>query len=206
MGTDVIMFFLLMILFKSTLHHVKLNNYPMKQLTFLTLIMIALCFNVSAQYSSIALTAASDTIALGDNPKSKLTRVLSFTYDAKSEALFAQASMDVHHINPFDLPEVYVNGKLVHVNIYFPSLATSTKFYFFKVKGQQDMVVNSPVGKENAKLSFLLSPSDLIAGKNTIRITVGNRSIENVDDFAITNPKLELRGRVGADSFTDFSK
>ena len=178
----------------------------MKQFTFLTLILFALCFKVSAQYSSIALTAATDTIALGDNPKSKLTRVLSFTYDAKSEALFAQASMDVHHINPFDLPEVYVNGKLVHVNIYFPSLATSTKFYFFKVKGQQDLVVNSPVGKENAKLSFLLSPTELIAGKNTIRITVGNRSIENVDDFAITNPKLELRGRTGTDSFTDFSK
>ena len=178
----------------------------MKQFTFLTLILFALCFKVSAQYSSIALTAATDTIALGDNPKSKLTRVLSFTYDAKSEALFAQASMDVHRINPFDLPEVYVNGKLVHVNIYFPSLTTSTKFYFFKVKGQQDMVVNSPVGKENAKLSFLLSPTDLIAGKNTIRITVGNRSIENVDDFAITNPKLELRGRTGTDSFTDFSK
>ncbi len=206
MGTDATMYFQLMIFYKPNLRQVKLKKNPMKQFTFSTLILFALCFKVSAQYSSIALTAATDTIALGDNPKSKLTRVLSFTYDAKSEALFAQASMDVHHINPFDLPEVYVNGKLVHVNIYFPSLTTSTKFYFFKVKGQQDMVVNSPVGKENAKLSFLLSPTDLIAGKNTIRITVGNRSIENVDDFAITNPKLELRGRTGTDSFTDFSK
>lgn len=206
MGTDATMYFRMMIFYKFNLRQVKLKKNPMKQFTFLTLILFALCFNVSAQYSSIALTAATDTIALGDNPKSKLTRVLSFTYDAKSEALFAQASMDVHHINPFDLPEVYVNGKLVHVSIYFPSLATSTKFYFFKVKGQQDLVVNSPFGKENAKLSFLLSPTDLIAGKNTIRITVGNRSIENVDDFAITNPKLELRGRTGTDSFTDFSK
>jgi hypothetical protein len=178
----------------------------MKKIAFLTIIMFVLCFKVSAQYSSIALTAATDTIALGDNPKAKVTRVLSFTYDSKSEALFAQASMDVHHINPFDLPEVYVNGKLVHVNIYLPSLATSTKFYFFKVKGLQDVVVNSPIGKENAKLSFLLSPSDLIAGKNTIRITVGNRSIENLDDFAITNPKLELRGRISSDSFSDYSK
>jgi hypothetical protein len=74
------------------------------------------------------------------------------------------------------------------------------------VKGLQDVVVNSPIGKENAKLSFLLSPSDLIAGKNTIRITVGNRSIENLDDFAITNPKLELRSKISSDSFSDFSK
>lgn len=178
----------------------------MKKFTFLTLILFVLCFKVSAQYSSIALTAASDTIALGDNPKSKLTRVLTFSYDEKSDALFAQASMDVHHINPFDLPEIYVNGKLVHASIYFPSLASTTKFYLFKVKGQKDIVVNSPVGKDGAKLSFLLSPSDLLAGKNVIRITVGNRSIENVDDFAITNPKLELRGRASADSYTDFSK
>lgn len=178
----------------------------MKQLVFLSLLMFVLCFQVSAQYSSISLTAASDTIALGDNPKSKLTRVLTFSYDEKLDALFAQASMDVHHINPFDMPEIYVNGKLVHASIYFPSLASSTKFYLFKVKGQKDIVVNSPVGKDGAKLSFLLSPSDLVPGKNVIRITVGNRSIENVDDFAITNPKLELRGRAGSDSFTDFAK
>lgn len=172
----------------------------------LSILFLGLCVKVSAQYATIPLTAASDTIFLGDNPKSQITRVLNFNYDPKVEAIFAQASMDVHHINPFDLPEVYVNGKHVHVSIYFPSLATSTKFHFFKVKGLTDIVVNSPIGKENARLAFLLSPSDFVTGKNVIRITVGNRSIENLDDFAITNPKIEFRSKISSDSFSDYSK
>jgi hypothetical protein len=69
---------------------------------------------------------------------------LTFNYEAKTDVAFAQASMEVHHINPFDLPEIYVNGKLIHANIYFPSLATSSKFHFFRVKGMNDLVVNSP--------------------------------------------------------------
>lgn len=177
-----------------------------KSFLILSILFLGLCVKVSAQYASVSLTAASDTIFLGDNAKAHLSRVLNFNYDPKSEAIFAQVSMDVHHINPIDLPEVYVNGKHVHVSIYFPSLATSTKFYFFKVKGLQDIVVNSPIGKENAKLAFLLSPSDLVTGKNVIRITVGNRSIENVDDFAITNPKIEFRSKIISDSYSDYSK
>ncbi len=177
-----------------------------KSLVILSILFLGLCVKVSAQYASVSLTAASDTIFLGDNAKAHLSRVLNFNYDPKSEAIFAQVSMDVHHINPIDLPEVYVNGKHVHVSIYFPSLATSTKFYFFKVKGLQDVVVNSPIGKENAKLAFLLNPSDLVTGKNVIRITVGNRTIENVDDFAITNPKIEFRGKISSDSYSDYSK
>lgn len=94
----------------------------------------------------------------------------------------------------------------MHVSIYFPSLATSTKFYFFKVKGLQDVVVNSPIGKENAKLAFLLNPSDLVKGKNVIRITIGNRTIENLYDFAITNPKIEFRSKISSDSYSDYTK
>ena len=68
------------------------------------------------------------------------------------------------------------------------------------------LVVNSPIGNENAKLSFLLTAQDLLPGKNVIRITIGNRSIENLDDFAITNPKIELRSKTASDSFSDYSK
>lgn len=173
------------------------------------LLIAFLCFGfeLSAQYTSINLTAASDTIYLGDSGRrSTTTRVLSFDYDSKMNAEFAQASMEIHQINPFDLPEIYANGKLVHVNIYLPSLTTSTKFHFYKVKGLSDLVVNSPIGNNNAKLSFILAAKDLVPGKNIIRITIGNRSIENLDDFAITNPKIELRSKVGSDSFIDFTK
>jgi hypothetical protein len=162
--------------------------------------------NVHAQYASIQLTNASDTIRLGDNPKITISRLLTFTYDAKTEAAFAQVSMDAHHINPYDLPEIIVNGKAVHANIYFPVMTQAAKFYFFKVKGQNDLIVNSPIGKHNAKLSFLISPADLINGKNYIRITIGNRLIENLDDFALTNPVLEIRTKSASDSYTDFTK
>ena len=178
-----------------------------KSFIILSMLLMGITINLSAQYTSIKLTAAADTIYLGDSGRKPMTtRVLSFNYEAKTEAAFAQASMDVHHINPFDLPEIYVNGKLIHASIYFPSLATSTKFSFFKVKGLTDLVVNSPIGNENAKLSFLLTAQDLLPGKNVIRITIGNRSIENLDDFAITNPKIELRSKTASDTFSDYSK
>jgi hypothetical protein len=175
-------------------------------------LFLSVCFavllhsNANAQYATIQLTNEADTIRLGDNPKTAVSRLLTFTYDAKMETAFAQVSMDAHHLNPFDLPEVIVNGKVVQANIYFPVVNQSAKFYFFKVKGLNDLVVNSPIGQNSAKLSFLLSPVQLMPGKNYIRITIGNRSIENLDDFALTNPKLELRTKANSDSYTDFTK
>jgi hypothetical protein len=178
-----------------------------KSFIILSMLTLGISINLSAQYTSIKLTAATDTIYLGDSGRKPMTtRVLSFNYEAKTEAAFAQASMDVHHINPFDLPEIYVNGKLIHAHIYFPSLAATAKFNFFKVKGLTDLVVNSPVGNDHAKLSFILTAQDLVAGKNVIRITIGNRSIENLDDFAITNPIIEMRSKTASDSFSDYSK
>lgn len=177
-----------------------------KLFVVLSLIFLGFCSKVSAQYTSIKLTAETDTTHLGDGKGGLTTRVYSFNYDAKTEVAFAQASMEAHHLNPFDLPEIYVNGKQVHANVYFPAMNASTKFYFFRVKGMNDLVVNSPVGKDHAKLSFILSSSDLLAGKNFIRVTIGNRSIENLDDFWLTNPKIELRSKIASDSYSDFAK
>lgn len=178
-----------------------------KLVLFLSVFFATIMFtNVQAQYASIQLTNASDTIRLGDNPKTAVSRLLTFTYDAKMEAAFAQVSMDAHHLNPFDLPEIIVNGKAITANIYFPVVNQTAKFYFFKVKGAKDLIVNSPIGTQSAKLSFLISPADLLAGKNFIRITIGNRMIENLDDFALTNPTLEIRTKAASDSYTDFTK
>jgi len=177
-----------------------------KSFIILSMLTLGISINLSAQFTSIKLTAAKDTIHLGDAGNGITTKVLTFNYDAKTEAAFAQASMEVHHINPFDLPEIYVNGKLTHANIYFPSLAASAKFNFFKVKGLTDLVVNSPVGNDHAKLSFILSAQDLVVGKNVIRLTIGNRTIENLDDFWITNPKIDLRSKTASDTFSDYSK
>jgi len=177
-----------------------------KSFIILSMLLMGISINVSAQYTSIKLTAAKDTIHLGDGGSGITTKVLTFNYDPKTEAAFAQASMEVHHINPFDLPEIYVNGKLMHANIYLPTLATTAKFNFFKVKGLTDLVVNSPVGNDHAKLSFILTAQELVAGKNVIRITIGNRTIENLDDFWITNPKIEMRSKIASDSFSDYSK
>ena len=177
-----------------------------KSFIILSMLLLGISIKLSAQYTSIKLTAAKDTIHLGDGGSGITTKVLTFNYDTKMDVAFAQASMEVHHINPFDLPEIYVNGKLMHANIYFPTLAASTKFHFFKVKGMTDLVVNSPVGNDHAKLSFILTTQDLVAGKNVIRITIGNRTIENLDDFWITNPKIEMRSKTASDSFSDYSK
>lgn len=180
----------------------------MKKLVSLFTLAVLLCFgsDLKAQYSSTNLTSASDTIRLGDGSRTTLSHVLNFNYDTKSDAIFAQVSMDAHHLNPFDLPEIIVNGKTIQANVYMPSLAASTKLYFFKIKNKNDIIVNTSIGNQVAKVSFLLAASDLLPGKNFIRITVGNRSIENVDDFAITNAKIEFRAKASGDSFSDYSK
>ena len=180
----------------------------MKKLVLLLAVFFAVIVhsNVNAQYASIQLTNESDTIRLGDNSKNTISRLLTFTYDAKLEAAFAQVSMDAHNINPFDLPEILVNGRAIHASIFFPVVNQTAKFYFYKVKGIKDLIVNSPVGQNSAKLSFLLNAADLIPGKNFIRITIGNRTIENLDDFALTNPKLEIRTKATSDFYTDYSK
>ena len=84
-----------------------------KSFIILSMLLLGISIKVSAQYTSIKLTAAKDTIHLGDGGSGITTQVLTFNYDTKTEAAFAQASMEVHHINPFDLPEIYVNGKFV---------------------------------------------------------------------------------------------
>lgn len=179
----------------------------MKNYFFFVLLFLMFVGNkLSAQTTTINLAAASDTIFIGDSRNSITTKIFRFDYDTKMEAVFAQVSMDVHNLNPFDLPEIIVNGNLVHANIYFPSISSSTKLYFYKVKGLKDLVVNSSIGGNTAKLSFLVAAKDLLAGKNVIRITAGNRLIENLDDFAITNPKIELRGKLPSDAYTDYTK
>jgi hypothetical protein len=73
----------------------------MKKLVLLITVFFAVIVhaNVNAQYASIQLTNESDTIRLGDNSKNTISRLLTFTYDAKMEAVFAQVSMDAHNIN-----------------------------------------------------------------------------------------------------------
>ena len=88
-----------------------------KSFIILSMLLMGISINLSAQYTSIKLTAAKDTIHLGDGGSGITTKVLTFNYEAKTEAAFAQASMEVHHINPFDLPEIYVNGKLAAANV-----------------------------------------------------------------------------------------
>lgn len=178
----------------------------MKNYLFLLGMFLLFVGNKLSAQTTINLAAASDTIFIGDSRNSLTTKVFRFDYDAKLEAIFAQVSMDVHNLNPFDLPEIVVNGNVVHANIYFPSLAPSTKFYFYKVKGLKELVVNSPIGGNNATLSFLVAAKDLLAGKNVIRLTAGNRLIENLDDFAITNIKIELRSKLPSDAYTDYTK
>ena len=176
-----------------------------KFLVCLALGMLSLGSALLAQ-TNVKLTAETDTLFFGDNKNSAVSRMLTFNYDAKMEAVFAQVSMDVHHINPLELPEIVVNGKKIPANIFFPSLKSTTKFYMFKVKENSDIVVNTPIGVDAAKLSFILSASDLIPGKNFIRLTVNNRDIENLDDFAITNVNIDYRSKSTADSYRDFTK
>ena len=76
-----------------------------KLFLLLSFLFAAISTQVSAQYTAIKLTAESDTTHLGDGKGGLTTRVYSFNYDAKSDAAFGQASMEAHHLNPFDLPE-----------------------------------------------------------------------------------------------------
>jgi hypothetical protein len=75
-----------------------------------------------------------------------------------------------------------------------------------KVKNGTNTIINTPIGKDAAKLCFLLSSNDLVQGSNFIRITVKDRTIENLDDFALTNGTITFRGKTKNDNYTDYSK
>jgi len=179
----------------------------MKKVLLLSVIILVTA-KINAQ-TSVALIPEKDTVKLGDSqPGALASKVIKFNYDTTTNALFAQVVMDIHHLDPFNLPEVIVNGNKIQSSLYFPSLSNDAKFYFFKVKVKNgtSTIINSPIGKDAAKLCFLLSNSDLVQGSNFIRITVKDRTIENLDDFALTNGTITFRGKTKNDNYTDYSK
>jgi hypothetical protein len=173
------------------------------------LVIAIMCTTLMYAQTSIVIIPEKDTLKLGDSQSGALvSKIIKFNYDSTINAIFAQVVMDVHHLDPFNLPEIIMNGKNIQASILFPSLSVDTKFHFFKIKSKNGAttIINSPIGKDAAKLSFLLSSQDLIQGNNFIRITVKDRSIENLDDFSLTNGIITFRSKTKNDYFTDYSK
>lgn len=175
----------------------------------LLLVISILCSTLIYAQNSIVIIPEKDTLKLGDNLSGALvSQIIKFNYDSTINSIFAQVVMDVHHLDPFNLPEIIMNGKNIQASILFPSLSVDTKYYFYNVKSKNGptTIINSPVGKNAAKLSFLLASQDLNHGSNFIRITVKDRSLEGLDDFLLTNGIISFRSKTDNDSYTDYSK
>lgn len=190
--------------------NINLNQLKIIKMKKIQLLVISiLCSTLMYAQTSIVIIPEKDTLKLGDSQSGALvSQIIKFNYDSTINSIFAQVVMDVHHLDPFNLPEIIINGKNIQASILFPSLSIDTKYNFFKIKSKNGptTIINSPIGKNAAKLSFLLSSQDLNHGSNFIRITVKDRSVENLDDFALTNGIITFRSKTNNDYYTNYSK
>jgi hypothetical protein len=75
-----------------------------------------------------------DVLKYGSDPKKQFSYICPRYWCLKNNTI----------VDPKDLTEVIVNGKVVQANIYFPVVNQSAKFYFFKVPG----------ASKNSKMKF----------------------------------------------------
>jgi hypothetical protein len=60
--------------------------------------------------TSIVIIPEKDTLKLGDSQSGALvSQIIKFNYDSTINSIFAQVVMDVHHLDPFNLPEIIIN-------------------------------------------------------------------------------------------------
>lgn len=178
----------------------------MKPIIFLYVVFLFNSIELSAQYISVDLVKPTDTLWFGDgNKKAKIFNSVSFQFNEKSKVELSQVSMKVHHLDPFSLPIVTVNEHFVNVGLYMPNIDFSDKLYFYKVSGIDNLVVNSPTGNSAGILSFLIPSKIMKNGLNIIKFSVPDPTLNNFDNFAITDIKIEMRSKSENDSYTVLS-
>ena len=164
-------------------------------LTFLFLIGI---LNLNAQSIKVDMIAPTDTMTFElDALSEEVSNKVNFKLAKGSKFKFGQVSMKAHAINPFDLPKMYLNNKVMNVGITYPNLDADAIFTIVNPADTGILNLTSPIGENAADLNFVFSNKDLIEGDNEIKISVANKQKQY--DLAITDLKLFLRAPLNTD-------
>lgn len=170
----------------------------MKKLAFLSIIFLISNLDMNAQSISVNLSKPTDTLVFKmDDLTEEVSNSANFKLAQGNKFIFGQVTMKAHKINPFKLPKILLNKKIMNVGINFPSLNQDAVFTFYNPADTGILNIKSPIGENAAELSFVFSKKDLLEGDNEIKFIVSNK--DQQDDLAITDLKLYLRSTLSSD-------
>lgn len=170
----------------------------MKKPFLLTFLFFIGILNLNAQSIKLDMIAPTDTMTFElDALSEEVSNKVNFKLAKGSKFKFGQVSMKAHAINPFDLPKMYLNNKVMNVGITYPNLDADAIFTIVNPADTGILNLTSPIGENAADLNFVFSNKDLIEGDNELKITVNNKQKQY--NLAITDLKLYLRAPLNSD-------
>ncbi len=167
-------------------------------------LLVSITFSLSvlqlnAQLISIDLTKPTDTLFFKMNLSTEeVSNTINFKLANGNKFNFGQITMKAHGINPFNLPKIYMNNKIMNEGINFPSLNQDAFFTFYNPSDTSKVNTRGPIGDNAAELSFMFSKKDLVETGNEISIVVNDK--DNQDELVITDLKLNLRAPLNTDN------
>ena len=171
----------------------------MKSRIYLTAFLFVSGLSLNAQSISVDMTKTTDTFFFKmDALTEEISNTANFKLPVGNKFKFGQVTMKTHKINPFKLPKVYMNNKVMNVGINFPNLDQDAVFSFYNPADTGMLNLKSPIGDNAAEMSFVFSKKDLVEGDNEIKISVNEK--DNQNDLAITDLKLYLRSPLNSDN------
>lgn len=171
----------------------------MKKIALLPIILLISILQINAQSISVNMTKPTDTLFFKmDASTEELSNTANFKLAVGNKFKFGQVTMKAHKINPFKLPKVFMNNKVMNVGINFPNLNQDAVFTFYNPADTGILNIKSPFGDNAAEISFVFSKKDLVEGDNEIKISVNEK--DNQNDLAITDLKLYLRSPLNSDN------
>jgi hypothetical protein len=170
----------------------------MKKISLLSFVFLISILHINAQSIKVDMIAPTDTMTFElDALSEEVSNKVNFKLAKGNKFKFGQVSMKAHAINPFDLPKMYLNNKVMNVGITYPNLDADAVFTIVNPADTGILNLTSPIGENAADLNFVFSNKDLIEGDNEIKISVVNKQKQY--DLAITDLKLFLRAPLNTD-------
>lgn len=171
----------------------------MKKIALFPITLLISILHINAQSISVPMTKTTDTLFFKmDALTEELSNTANFKLAVGNKFKFGQVTMKAHKINPFKLPKVFMNNKVMNVGINFPNLDQDAVFTFYNPADTGILNLKSPIGDNAAEMSFIFSKKDLVEGDNEIKISVNEK--DNQNDLAITDLKLYLRSPLNSDN------
>ena len=171
----------------------------MKKIVLLSITLLISVLYINAQSINVNLTKPTDTLFFKmDSITEEVSNNINFKLTKGNKFKFGQVTMKVHELNPFKLPKIFLNNKVMNVGLNFPNLNQDAIFTFYNPADTGTLNIKSPIGENAAELNFVFSKKDLLEGDNEIKINVSDK--DNQDDLAITDIKLYLRAPLNSDN------